>query len=440
MALQRTNMYNVLAGAFLVGGVSLAVGLSFLLSDGVRLEGTRGFVVRFSIRDGAVGLQPGSAVLLGGQQVGKVSKVVFDPDPSGGKPAQSILISVRIRGDLSLYENASVTLERPLLGSVSTLNITSVGDPSSVATPLGKGPTLDEDEQVLGTLAPPAFLSQAGFGATEIDKIKRLVDKAGSTMDRVDQMVQRSAPIVDQTVEDARAIVKTFRDKSAPWSDSIDRSLASVEKASSKVDSLLTKADASVDDARTTIAKIRSLVEETSPKVGKVVDDAGKLVAGLSGESTQLFNQTLRDARETLDRFRQSGEQVNAFLVSELPGVRRTLAGTRQSAELLKLAIAEIGAQPWRLLHRPDTKELAEQLTYDSARAYAEAVTNLRDTAEALEAAQATVTPNAPADGIRVRTVTDLRMELDRAFDRYQETEREFLRRLMNKAADPQQK
>lgn len=440
MPMQRSNMYNVLAGGFLVGGIGLAVALSFLLSDGVRLEGTRGFDVRFSIRDGAVGLQPGSAVLLGGQQVGKVSKVNFDPAPSTGKPPESVIVSVRIRGDLTLYENATVALERPLLGSVSTLNITSVGDAASVPAPLGKGPALEEGEIVNGTLAPPAFLAQAGFGSAEIEKLKRLVDRAGATVERVDQMVQRNAPVIDKTVDDASAIVSTLRGKSDPWAASIDRSLANVEKATARAEPLVAKADAGLDDARATITRIRALVDENSPRVGRVIEDAGKLVEGLSGESTMLFNKTLRDAQETLDRFRNSAEQVNAFLVTELPGVRRTLANARQSAALMKLAIQEIGAQPWRLLYRPDTKELGEQLTYDAARAYAQSVADLRDAAEALEAAQSTLDANAPADGPRMRNVDELRYELERTFERFRENEREFMRRLLERDSEPLKK
>jgi len=431
MALQRSNLYNVLAGGFLLGGIALAVGLSFLLSDGVSLEGTRGFNVRFSIRDGAIGLQSGSTVLLGGQQVGKVSKVTFDPPPSSGSAPKSIVVTVRVRGDLTLFENAAVSLERPLLGSVSTLNITSVGDNTGVTVPLGKGPTLEEGETINGTLAPPAFLSQAGFGAPEIDKVKRLVDRAGSTVERVDQMVQRNAPIIDKAADDAGAIVSTMRAKTEPWTASVDRTLANIDKAAARAEPLMAKADATADDARATITRIRALVEETSPKIASVVDNADGLVKGLSGESTRLFNKTMVDAGATLERFRNSAEQVNAFLVTELPGVQRMLANARQSAAALKLAIQEIGSQPWRLLHRPDTKELQEQLTYDSARAYADAVANLRDAAEALEAAQSTLTPDAPADGPRMRNVAELRFQLDQAFDRYQNTEREFMRRLM---------
>ena len=104
-----TARNNVLAGLFVVGGLALGVWVSFMLGESTGMSGLP-FTVRFSIEDGAVGLKPGSAVLLGGKQVGRVTTVDFAPGAAPGDPPLGVDVNVEIRGDLTIYENASITL------------------------------------------------------------------------------------------------------------------------------------------------------------------------------------------------------------------------------------------------------------------------------------------------------------------------------------------
>ena len=74
MAVRQVSKNNVVAGAFLVVSLILAIATSAWISDAQeRLIPTHEYVVRFSLADGAAGLKPGSKVNLGGLTVGRVS-------------------------------------------------------------------------------------------------------------------------------------------------------------------------------------------------------------------------------------------------------------------------------------------------------------------------------------------------------------------------------
>src|SRR5205823_793301 len=141
---------------------------SFKLSNRPAMGGMRKFFVRFTMEDGATGLKDGSPVQLGGQQIGRVVRVDFSKNANGEATALDVLVEVR--GDLTLYENAGVYLQLPLLGTLSSINISSVGSPMAVHA--GASPAIEENEVVSGHVAPPGFLAQAGFGSEQAAQLR----------------------------------------------------------------------------------------------------------------------------------------------------------------------------------------------------------------------------------------------------------------------------
>ncbi|MFI4871167.1 MAG: hypothetical protein ACIARQ_05090, partial [Phycisphaerales bacterium JB061] len=99
------------------------------------------------------------------------------------------------------------------------------------------------------------------------------------------------------------------------------------------------------------------------------------------------------------------------------PGILRTLANARLASDQLRLATIEIRRNPWKLLARPDTKELREELFYDAARVYATAASDLQDAGASLEAILAR--PGG-ADEDEIRALTE---ELKSAMARYKQAE-----------------
>ncbi|HRJ49422.1 MAG TPA: hypothetical protein PKU91_02745, partial [Phycisphaerales bacterium] len=124
-------------------------------------------------------------------------------------------------------------------------------------------------------------------------------------------------------------------------------------------------------------------------------------------------------ARRTMESFESLATRLDTIVATESSTVRRTMANARLASDQLKLAMMEIRAQPWRLLVQPDTKELQQQLLYDSARSYASALSDLRASATALE----TITASGVRPGIDPAEVARLKRELDEALERYRVAE-----------------
>ena len=178
---------NTLAGLFVVASLVLGVWVAFMLADrGAGMNATR-FIVRFPVEQGAAGISLGSPVLLGGQQVGQVIGISFGDAVKGDKagkdvPASSVDVRVEVREDVALFENAQVYLEKPLLGSLSNINVVTPGtDTLSVFN--GKSAKVENGEVLVAGVAP-GLLAQAGLGPTQLDQLKR-------TLENVDKSVLR---------------------------------------------------------------------------------------------------------------------------------------------------------------------------------------------------------------------------------------------------------
>ena len=168
---------SVLAGLFLVSGLILAVVISFVLSGvGDKLEERTPYLGICTLADGAAGIKPGSLVLLGGQPVGKVERVEIKPDPDAPSML-AVHVTAGVRAEITLYDDAEFHIERPLLGSSATINISAIGTPGATAI-MGKDRVLAAGERVRLTPAPPSFLAQAGFGDEEVKKVQTIIDDA----------------------------------------------------------------------------------------------------------------------------------------------------------------------------------------------------------------------------------------------------------------------
>lgn len=451
MGISASTRNNVLAGGFLLAGVALAVITSFVLSDRAALAGTVPYIVRFSIMDGAAGLRDGAPVLLGGQQVGVVERVTFStaPEvtaPTGASTPTDVDVLVRVRRDLALYSDAMVFLDRPLIGTLSTLNIASVGGPARArpapagvpnATPssAGAAPTppapspgaeaprrLAANDVLRAMIAPPAFLASAGFGSEQAEQVRQFVDNASSLVARLDDFVERSTPGIDRIVADAGSVVSTFREKTPGWTQRVDRTAENVEKATERLGPIIESAEAGVREIRDGIASINQIIDANRDRIDSMVASLEHAAARIDEETLDLVNRALNEGKLAATDLREAVGVVSELVRTESPTIRRALANARLATDQLKLTAVEVRANPWRLLYTPTKKEERTQLLYDSARAYAEAASDLRAASEALAA----ITPSNPS------AVRPLLEQVARMLERYDRTERELLQKLID--------
>lgn len=391
MSSWATSKYNWLAGLFLVSGIGLTVAMCFLFAGGSPLGWSKKFKVRFSLADGTSGLKPGSAVLLGGQQVGRVSAIDFEwSEPTSPvRMPMGVIVDVEMRADIDLFDNAGISLDKPLLGTISSLNITGPGTADPARPKIGSTDRIDAGDIVLGVLAPPAFLAQAGFGPEQAAKVQDIIENTSRVMSDARRLVSDNSERLQKTIESASVSVDQFSAKLPEWSRSLESILATVGRGADRLEPLLTKIDTGVERAVRIVDSVQGMIDDNRVRLDSIFKNVDTLTSGLAGDTLGFVLETAREAPEiarSLRKLSGDAEKVVAQLGAELPGIKRTLASTRQAADSLKIGIDEIVAQPWRVLQRPSTKELREQLVYDSARAYAQSIADVRALGETLDA------------------------------------------------------
>lgn len=408
----RGKRDSVVAGAFVIGGIIAATAFTLWLARAVEwFEKRTAYVVQFSIEHGAMGIQKGSEVRLGGQRVGHVTKVGFNPAEG---PAKAIDVTVSIKESVALYKDAKFTLEQPLLGSVSTINIPYIGTPASQVAA--------ENTVFPADVAAPSFLKSAGYGdeqRTQLQETLRDVREiAGRMKGLVEKVDDRVTPALDNVREasaDLKAITGDVRSRLPQWG----QRLSSILEAADGI-----AADAKVipADVRAAIAVARKLLDEGAPKVQATLDSIQDLARKFNTETYDRVQRLIEQGDRALTAFADVGEGLK----SELPGLRITLANVRLASDQLKLTLTEVRRNPWRLLYQPGKKELERELLYDSARAYAQAVSDLRAATASLEQVSAAGGARLPADQLDA-----LKKQVDEALRNYREAEQAFMQRLL---------
>lgn len=409
------NRNNVLAGAFLLLALALAVAVAFTLRQRGAGVNSIAFTVRFPLAEGAAGIKPGSPVLLGGQQIGRVTSVAFSHADHADHLPTAIDVKVETRADIPLFENAAIFLELPLLGSLSSINITDPGDRASVPSPHGSA-AIEPGDVVLGHVAPPAFLAQAGFGPQQGAQVRELIANARSVVAQLDSLLAANSPKVTQTLDDVSAFTREVR--------------ADLERWSAQVDEILRKTDAAAAKADAALADARALLNDNRARIDASLANIESITAKLDRDALRDLSAALADARESFSRLSSALDRADALLVSETPSVRRILANMRLMSDQLKLTATEVRAQPWRLLVQPTTKEFESQVLYDATRAYAVAASDLRAASEALDAALAT-----PASSTPNRDIDSLAKSLKDSIAAYKAAEQKLLDLLIAKQA-----
>lgn len=429
MAARNSARNNLIAGIFLLGALVAGVIISIIISGAYeRFVARHHYIVRFTIAEGTPGLRIGANVTLGGQPVGWVEDLSFH---SVQNIPQNVDVHISVLADLVLYPNAVIHLERPLLGTMSSLNIAWPGDPSA-------GPPLREGDVLVGGIAPPAFLAQAGFGADQAQQLRSMIEQASELVARMNTFTQRLEETIDddlarlrESLEDIAAVTGEFRERTPEWTQRIDSILTSSDQVATRLPALADRAEVTMDDARRVMNSIGEAVDENRVAMDRIVGNIDQAAARLNEESVPLIGEVLAQARDGVAQFQDAGRLFNSLIIEQAPGIRRILANFRLAADQFRLTSVEVRRNPWRLLYQPSARELESELFYDAARTYAQAVSDLREASESLEAVSRAEAVGRVAPTVHVETVEEIQARLQGAFIRYQEAERELLRRMI---------
>jgi len=421
-AIQRNN---VLAGLFVVTGLALGVWVSFLLGDRTNMKGLR-FTVRFTIEDGATGLKPGSPVLLGGTPVGRVTSVRFAPATSPGGPTPGVDVGVDVRSDLILFENATIALERPLLGTLSSVGIRSVGNERTLLTPpadqpptIYTGTPLIESGETITGSAVPALLAQTGLTKAQIAEIGPTISSIKASAESLRTVLNDAGPEITQSVKEGKAFITSLNARLAEWETHVNTLLADLAKASAQADPLLTEARGLIKRADESIVVLTDVVAENRSSIRQTLASVESLTAKADRTLLDPLLETLLEADRSLEAFTRGINDVRTLLGESGFDIKHTIANFRLASEQLKLAAVEVRSSPWRLMYKPSLKERETEDVYGAASAFANAASNVRAAAETLAAATKSATPTTPLTPERL---AELVAELDAASRLYRDS------------------
>jgi ABC-type transporter Mla subunit MlaD len=433
MAAGRSSRNNVLAGMFVLACILLGVAVVVILSNiGDFLKPTNTYTVRFSISDGAEGLDRGAAVKLGGQRVGRVTETRFVEDEVSGEPA-FVDVKIQVPKRLKIYTDADVQLNRPLLGSGSTLNIVSIRSSTRPGVEyMGPPVLLEPGQTIIGHLGPPAFLAPTDYA------------KFQDIIARVDRITANVEPRVNAIIDDASETVKSIRSLTSDiegrwktWGPKADNIVAEVEKIAKQVEPILTSVGDGVNEVRGRVDQVKNLiasgqkfVDENGPRISNSIKDVEELTAKAKNEMYNEVLSTIQSARAAVNEAQEAAKTARAFVDQNAPELTEIIASAGLAANQLKLATVEIRSAPWRLLYQPSKKELENELLYNSVRQYSESVSELRRAAAKLAdlTARVETLPENQRAAERER-LARMSVELERSFAEYQKQERAFLSR-----------
>jgi ABC-type transporter Mla subunit MlaD len=210
------------------------------------------------------------------------------------------------------------------------------------------------------------------------------------------------------------------------WSPKITSTLTNAEKISADIEGSRKLLDDGLSRARELIDTAQAVVRDNRPRIDSTIRSADELFAKANGELYAQVQGVLEDGRRGLREFAEAGQRANTLMAEAAPEVRLTVANASLASNQLKLLMAEVRRNPWRLLYQPGKKELEAELLYEASRNYAQAVGELRGVSASLDAVA-----GAGDDAQTRQRAIELREQLTGSYDRYKQAEDAFLKILL---------
>jgi len=407
MARQRHS--ELTAGIFVIVALGVLIGVIIWLGGTEIFSPPRQKAIFFAEeKAGSIGLMEGAFVLLGDDQVGRISRIRFDP--ASGRTFYTAEID---RADIKVHSDGKAQVAAGLIGG-SRLVIVDRGTKDM--------PLADSDNpiEISGGLAQAmANLSAALENVTkQLDLedsdtiLAKLKSAARDVADIAASIKAQTDPKNDAgllaklsgTAEDVRAISANLRDEANPRNDK----------------ALLAKIHRSADDINKMTSDARPKVSEALGHVRNSAQDIRRYVKTDIADILAKFRRINTNILKISTDFATVSGQVKEMALLHRDNIDELIDNMTQVSANLKAASKEIRRNPWRLFHKPDDKELNNQNIYDAARAFSSGAEQL-DQAIAKMTSLAKISP----DGVAADdpTLLKAREHLEKSFEKFVKVE-----------------
>ena len=421
------------ANAFQVGIMTLVVafatfGILIAISQAVGGD-MRELRIRFKSDPAMPTITEGSAVLVGGQVVGRVIEAHLETqDEAAGEKRNERMIRVRaeIREGVVLRKDCRVFAEGPPLGGDGVIKI-DLGDDAEAfdgayvmgADPGGFGALLSSFRDELDDSNPKSLLGQikTQLDASEPHSILFKVHQSLDDLNTIIRLVGREADANNDEalLASVHTILNNLNQTTAALREELqsgkpDMLLGKVNLALSALNGGLETARRMLEDNEAPVGRTVRHVESTAEKLDNRIAEniarqtdprfADGLIAKLNSAATEL-DASLADIHVITSTTRE-------VVVLNRENINKLLMNFKETSDHLKSASKFILQRPWRLFNAPDKTETRQHAIFDAARNFAEAATRLDDATAQLRALAELHDGRIPGDSpdlARVRTM-----------------------------------
>jgi len=401
---------NVRAGVFVTVSLLAIFGVVIALTEAVSiLEARNAYRIRFPVTAGVEGLTVGSKVHVGGVEMGEVTGI--NPLIESGR-FESILVDIEIDRDVTLFDDAVSLRIAPLLGNVAWINFPDIGGGEG-ARVVNPGDIIDASAGagLLTTLLGPQNAARADHIVENFQTLSGFLANVGSEYEK------RFVPILEKTdsaLLDAGQTVAKAREDYSRWSLTIDQVMERALSISGNI-------DAAMAEARQIISDNHEKLNATLANAADLSADAKAIAERVRGETIDKVTSLIDRGYEGVDAFSSTGETIQQRVDAEIPGLADALANARIAAQQLKLATIEVRRSPWKLLYRPEPKELEHELLYEAARSFAVAASDLKAASGSLDRVMANYGQKLGGDEPALQQVTQNVLDSFRNYEKAQQ-------------------
>lgn len=409
----------VAAGLFLVLMTAAAVAV-LVLVGGRSLWFEKPTLLRIRF-DTAPNVKPGSAVMLAGQPVGRVRSVqpiqVPCAAPHQNRTCYKVEVLAAMPPAYHLYKNARVVISQSLIGQTAMINIEDPGFEGEVT------------DYLEGKPASPfaAAAGELGIGETEKTNIQEILANLRQVSADVRKDYPDLAAKLKTTAANLEKATGDLKDAFPELKTKLLAAAADLNDAAKKAKGALDQVDAMLMDNRYNIEATLDNVQEFSEKANtdgtKLLTTANELMGKIDKNLEPILanikasSESLKGAMADFHVMTGDGKSIT---VTNKANINKTILNLRTTSEHLKALAEEVRRAPWRLLAKPDQKEVETLNLYDSARAFAAAASDLDGCTDSLQ-----TIVRAKQEGIDVdpEIVKGMVERLEETFKRYREAE-----------------
>ena len=400
---------NIKAGIFVT--ISILVGMSviFVLGDFMAMFVPRSneFIVTYPVSSGVGGLGSGSFVDIGGIQVGQVSSVELDVQPSG--PVTMIEVEFFIPATITIREDAVVSVRSGLLSSDSWLSFTSMGTDGRILEP---GDVLEGSSMsMLDTLLGAESADNLSATLESMSVIANKLEREGALIEWV--LGEESADIFRGAIDEGNELLALLNQDWQEWSGEIDKVMAQADAFAQAMEN------------------VSELINDNSGTFQDIVENIDEAIASAAACVKEFRETSWPQVEDFIDRAQVTISDVQDVVGDVkirsgawLSDIDSTLANLTIASLQLNQLLTEVKASPWRLLYRPTDMQLGQELVYEASRNFVFGAADLKAAADSvqrlIDARGAALAPVDPQ--LRV-----IRENLLRSVERYQQAQEQLM-------------